>query len=129
MDVICARVYKKIIFDQFPSCPKSSANLNNFVKSSSFTVFFWFCKDFNIILKSTGGSSNVSPSTSIQVFSTAPGSPGPHGVHKSYRYFSESFGSLPSVWKFKPFVYKNQVNSLMCKLVSKIPKSRLHFNL
>lgn len=55
----------------------------------------------------TGGSNNLSPSTSIQVISIASGSPGEHGVSKSSHTTSGSFGLGPvtllkwvAVWTF-----------------------------
>lgn len=43
----------------------------------------------------TGGSYNLSPGTSIQVISKAPGSPGEHGVTKSSTIFVLSKGDGP----------------------------------
>lgn len=45
----------------------------------------------------TGGSYNLSPGTSTQVISKAPGSPGEHGVTKSLTIFVLSSGEGPDI--------------------------------
>ncbi len=89
-------------FQIYPSWPKSSVNFCSFFISSSLTVGFVRDNEFNMSPIVTGGSYNLEPSTSIQVISMAPASPGEQGTSKSSTICVLSDGQGPrTVWNFQ----------------------------